>query len=299
MWVTLVWLSTLVLSFFYVPLASALDNSTNRLIRSSDSGEDHRPAAAHDQLKIPKVVIVAGSAGWVCGFGLIGNHPCWFYQYRKELHDSQSPSEVALYVSTSRMYTIISTITSSWIVGTSQISECRFCSICSYGTNHSLIALPLLFKSSQLGCMSSVLRQLMVFHIDLQRFVDNLKERLGPQICNVPLLFQAVPELQDVLRQYNIDLNVLPQERLATRDLRTRFQFLVQHVFAVIAETRLFALFLDDLHDADESYAKFLCFRARHWSLTGPLSSSQPSSTRKVGWYIHFSDFDVFVLIVL
>jgi hypothetical protein len=105
--------------------------------------------------------------------------------------------------------------------------------------------------------MSSVLRQLMVFHIDLQRFVDNLKERLGPQICNIPLLFQAVPELQDVLRQYNIDLNALPQERLTTGELRTRFQFLVEHVFAVIAETRLFALFLDDLHDADESYAKF------------------------------------------
>jgi hypothetical protein len=112
--------------------------------------------------------------------------------------------------------------------------------------------------------MSSVLRQLMVFHIDIQRFVDNLKEQLGPQICNVPLLFRAVPELQDVLRQHNIDINVLPQERLTAGELRTRFQFLVEHVFAVIAETRLFALFLDDLHDADESYANLPCLQSIH-----------------------------------
>ncbi|KAF7784549.1 hypothetical protein Agabi119p4_714 [Agaricus bisporus var. burnettii] len=183
--------------------SSALDNSTNPLIKSSDSGEDHRPAAAHDQLKIPKVVIVAGSAG-IGKSSMILNH-----QAKWRSHG---------------------------LWGQAKFQSVDFAPF-----------------AAMLGCMSSVLRQLMVFHIDLQRFVDNLKERLGPQICNVPLLFQAVPELQDVLRQYNIDLNVLPQERLATRDLRTRFQFLVQHVFAVIAETRLFALFLDDLHDADES----------------------------------------------
>lgn len=92
----------------------------------------------------------------------------------------------------------------------------------------------------------------MVFHTDLQRFVDNLKQRLGPQIYNVPLLYQGTPELRDIL-QSDISLGA-PKERLATRELRARFQSLVEHVFAVIAETRLFALFLDDLHEADEPY---------------------------------------------
>lgn len=111
--------------------------------------------------------------------------------------------------------------------------------------------------SLQLGCLSSVLRQLMAFHTDLQRFIRNLKERLGPQIHNIPLLYQGTPELRDVLLHSDIILNT-PQERLASRELRARFQSLVEHVFAVIAETRLFALFLDDLHEADESYVIWL-----------------------------------------
>jgi hypothetical protein len=93
----------------------------------------------------------------------------------------------------------------------------------------------------------------MVFHTGLQRFVNSLKERLGPQICNVPLLFQGTPELRDVLAHAEIPLDAL-KERLTTRELRARFQSLVENVFAVIAETRLFALFLDDLHEADQSY---------------------------------------------
>ena len=92
----------------------------------------------------------------------------------------------------------------------------------------------------------------MVFHTDLQRFVNNLKERLGPQIVNVPLLYQGTPELRDVLLHSNISIDA-PKAHLATRELRARFQSLVGHVFAVIAETRLFALFLDDLHEADAS----------------------------------------------
>ncbi|PFH54726.1 hypothetical protein AMATHDRAFT_268 [Amanita thiersii Skay4041] len=104
-----------------------------------------------------------------------------------------------------------------------------------------------------LGCLSSVLRQLMVFHTDLHRFVTALRERLGPQLQNVPLLYQGTPELHDVLAQFDITLDTAPQESLATRELRARFQSLVENVFAVIAETRLFALFLDDLHEADES----------------------------------------------
>ncbi|PPQ63721.1 hypothetical protein CVT24_004301 [Panaeolus cyanescens] len=103
-----------------------------------------------------------------------------------------------------------------------------------------------------LGCLSSVLRQLMVFHTDLNRFVMALQERLGPQIQNVPLLYQGTPELKDVLALFNIHINT-PQEPLNTKELRARFQSLVENVFIVIAEIRLFALFLDDLHEADNS----------------------------------------------
>lgn len=103
-----------------------------------------------------------------------------------------------------------------------------------------------------LSCLSSVLRQLMVFSTDLQRFVTRLQGRLGPQIQNVPLLYQGTPELKDVLAKFDIHIEE-PHEPLDSRDLRSRFQSLVEKVFAVIAETRLFALFLDDLHEADDS----------------------------------------------
>ncbi|KAF8272384.1 histidine kinase [Lactarius quietus] len=106
--------------------------------------------------------------------------------------------------------------------------------------------------SALLSCMSSVLRQLMVFHTDLHRFVASLKEQLGPQLRIVPLLYEGVPELRDILNLFEISLDI-PQETLTTRELRARFQSLVENVFAVLAETRLFALFLDDLHEADES----------------------------------------------
>ncbi|KAJ6626914.1 dual-domain HisK/Mak2 protein kinase [Mycena sp. CBHHK59/15] len=106
--------------------------------------------------------------------------------------------------------------------------------------------------SALLSCLAAVLRQLMVFHTDLQRFVIALKERLGPQLQNVPLLYHGTPELKDVLALFDIDIDA-SKEHLTTRELRARFQTLVQNVFSVIAETRLFALFLDDLHEADES----------------------------------------------
>ncbi|KAJ7459518.1 hypothetical protein B0H11DRAFT_2060049, partial [Mycena galericulata] len=89
-------------------------------------------------------------------------------------------------------------------------------------------------------CLAAVLRQLMVFRTDLQRFV------------NVPLLYQGTPELKDVSALFDIEL-ATPKEHLSTRELRARFHTLVQDVFTVIAETRLFALFLDDLHEVDES----------------------------------------------
>ncbi|TFK40893.1 dual-domain HisK/Mak2 protein kinase [Crucibulum laeve] len=103
-----------------------------------------------------------------------------------------------------------------------------------------------------LSCLSSVLRQLMVFQTDLRRFVTALRERLGPQLQNIPLLYQGTPELKDVLALFDIILEP-PHDPLSTRELRARFQSLVESVFTVIAETRLFALFLDDLHEADES----------------------------------------------
>ena len=105
---------------------------------------------------------------------------------------------------------------------------------------------------NQLGCLSSVLRQLRVFHTDLNRFVTTLRERLGPQLQNVSLLYQGTPELKEVLADYGIHLNT-PEVPLNARELRARFQSLVENVFSVIAETRLFALFLDDLHEADPS----------------------------------------------
>lgn len=93
----------------------------------------------------------------------------------------------------------------------------------------------------------------MVFHTDVHRFVNALKERLGPQIHNAPLLYQGTPELREILGLLDMHLD-MPQEGLSTRELRARFQTLVENVFMVIAETRMLALFLDDLQDADQSY---------------------------------------------
>jgi hypothetical protein len=92
----------------------------------------------------------------------------------------------------------------------------------------------------------------VVFSNDLHRFISSLKIRLGPQIRNIPLLYDGAPELRDILELFDMATNA-PQESLPTRELRARFQSLVEIVFSVLAETRLFALFLDDLHDADES----------------------------------------------
>ncbi|KAI0809255.1 histidine kinase [Irpex lacteus] len=103
-----------------------------------------------------------------------------------------------------------------------------------------------------LSCMSSVLRQLIVFHTDLHRFVTALRIQLGPQLHNVPLLYEGVPELKDILALFDIELDT-PREELETHELRARFEALVESVFAVLSETRLFALFLDDLHEASES----------------------------------------------
>ncbi|KAI0320977.1 histidine kinase [Amylostereum chailletii] len=103
-----------------------------------------------------------------------------------------------------------------------------------------------------LSCLSSVLRQLMVFSTDLHRFVTALKARLGPQLHNVPLLYEGAPELRDILNLFDITMDT-PQEPLATKESRARFQSLVENVFSVLSEVRMFALFLDDIHEADDS----------------------------------------------
>jgi hypothetical protein len=96
----------------------------------------------------------------------------------------------------------------------------------------------------------------MAFHTDLHRFVTTLKTRLGPQLRIVPLLYEGVPELRDILSLFDVSLDI-PQETLASRELRARFQSVVENVFSVLTEIRLFALFLDDLHEADDSYVPF------------------------------------------
>ena len=92
----------------------------------------------------------------------------------------------------------------------------------------------------------------MVFQTDVQRFVSMLRTRLGPLLLNAPLLYDGAPEFKNMLQLHGIDIST-PKETLTTLELRIRFQSLVEQIFAVLAEVRLLALFLDDLHEADES----------------------------------------------
>ncbi|KZV95615.1 STKc type histidine kinase [Exidia glandulosa HHB12029] len=103
-----------------------------------------------------------------------------------------------------------------------------------------------------LACLSSVLRQLMAFQSDLHRFTSILQTRLGPQVHNLPLLFHGAPELRDVLTLFDINVAGIDGQ-LSTEELRVRFQSLVVNVFCVLSEVRMLALFLDDLHVADQS----------------------------------------------
>ncbi|EIN13359.1 histidine kinase [Punctularia strigosozonata HHB-11173 SS5] len=106
--------------------------------------------------------------------------------------------------------------------------------------------------SALLSCLSSILRQLLVFSSDLYRFVTHLKVKLGPQLQNMPLLYSGVPELRYILRLYDLEFDT-PREELAGQELRARFQALFTEVFSVVADTRLLAIFLDDIHEADDS----------------------------------------------
>lgn len=97
----------------------------------------------------------------------------------------------------------------------------------------------------------------MIFPTDLYRFVSTLQSRLGPLLHNIPLLYQGAPALGEVLTMYNVEIKS-SRDVLSTVEMRIRFQTLVEQVFSVLAEIRLLALFLDDLHEADESYVALL-----------------------------------------
>lgn len=103
-----------------------------------------------------------------------------------------------------------------------------------------------------LTCLSSVLRQLMMFQNDRQAFVQLLKARLGAQLLNIPLLFHGVPELRDLLAAFGIVL-AEPKVMLSTEELGARFQSLVECVYGTLADVKLLALFLDDIHFADKA----------------------------------------------
>ncbi|EIW86383.1 dual-domain HisK Mak2 protein kinase [Coniophora puteana RWD-64-598 SS2] len=103
-----------------------------------------------------------------------------------------------------------------------------------------------------LGCISSILRQLMANKNDLHTFVTSLQERMGQHLQNVPLLYQGIPEIKDILEFFSITIDS-PQDRLATSELRARFQSLLENMLLAISEIKTIALFFDDLHEADDS----------------------------------------------
>ena len=82
--------------------------------------------------------------------------------------------------------------------------------------------------------------------------MTDLKQRLGPQLQNVPLLYEGAPELKTIFALFDISIEP-SQEASEAHELPARFQSLVETVFSVLSETRLLALFLDDLHEAPDS----------------------------------------------
>ena len=92
----------------------------------------------------------------------------------------------------------------------------------------------------------------MAFQNDLDRFVNTLKARLGPQLQNAPLLYEGTPELRDILNLFDVETHPV-EDQPSSFELRARFQTLVEQVLSVLAEVKMLALFLDDLHEADES----------------------------------------------
>lgn len=96
----------------------------------------------------------------------------------------------------------------------------------------------------------------MISPCDAQRFATALNDKLGEQMQNIHLLYEAAPELMDIVGSLDKPVGSQSrQESLPSNELRGRFLLLVQNVFAVLAEIRLLALFLDDIHDAPEAWA--------------------------------------------
>lgn len=81
--------------------------------------------------------------------------------------------------------------------------------------------------------------------------MNTLRSRLGPTLPNVQLLFNAVPEIEDLCRLFGL-LPLAPVESLPTAESRIRFQSLVLEVIGVLARLRTLTLFFDDLHYADD-----------------------------------------------
>ena len=92
----------------------------------------------------------------------------------------------------------------------------------------------------------------MAFHPILPTFVQLLRLRLGPQMINIPLLYHEAPELRDILALFQINFDE-PKVALSTEELGARFQSLVETVFGAVGDVRPLALFLDDIHFADQS----------------------------------------------
>ena len=123
---------------------------------------------------------------------------------------------------------------------------------------------------AQLSRLSSVLRQLMAFHNDLPTFVQLLRLRLGPQMINIPLLYHEAPDLKDILALFQINLDE-PKVALSTEEFGARFQSLVETVFGAVGNARPLALFLHDIHFADQSSL----------DVVGLLANS------RTDWYVH------------
>jgi len=84
-----------------------------------------------------------------------------------------------------------------------------------------------------------------------------------------------------VLSLFDVDVST-PKEALTTAELRVRFQTLVEQVFSVVAEVRLLALFLDDVHEADESSLDLIAALANSKSRMLILASARNEDPEKI-----------------
>jgi hypothetical protein len=76
--------------------------------------------------------------------------------------------------------------------------------------------------------------------------------QLGPHLINIPLLYHEAPEPRVTLALSHINFDE-PKATLSTDELGARFQSLVETVFGVVGGVRPLAIFLGDIHSADQS----------------------------------------------